>query len=132
MKGEIECYETQQWLRHRDGHFVHCLIRGTVAERESNGRAVRLTGTHTDITELDDTKNALREGNARLNIAFDIARHGIWEWNVNTDAFSQYGNLTNDDNLSAQFPLNTCAELFALIHPEDRTRTKTALTDYLQ
>ncbi|MFT4561090.1 MAG: PAS domain S-box-containing protein [Gammaproteobacteria bacterium] len=132
MKGEIECYETQQRMRHKDGHFVHCLIGGTVVERDRDGRAIRLAGTHTDITELNDIKNALRESNERLNIAFDIARHDIWEWNVESVAFSQYGNLTNDDNLSAQFSLKTGAELLTLIHPEDRNKTKAALTDYLQ
>ncbi len=43
-------YEVEFRLRHKDGHYVPVLSRGFVL-RDSAGRAVRVSGTNTDLTE---------------------------------------------------------------------------------
>jgi len=50
LKGETEDFEAEYRLRHKDGHWVWLLSRGKVAERDDNGRAVRICGTNLDIT----------------------------------------------------------------------------------
>ena len=45
-----ESYGIELRLRHRDGHYVPILSRGFVL-RDANGRALRLSGTNTDLTE---------------------------------------------------------------------------------
>ena len=43
-------FEAEIRARHRDGHFVWILHKGAVVERAPDGSALRVVGTHTDIT----------------------------------------------------------------------------------
>jgi diguanylate cyclase (GGDEF)-like protein/PAS domain S-box-containing protein len=52
-------YQAQFRLRHREGHWVWVLSKGRVLARDDEARALRLVGTHLDIS-------ALRAGQERL------------------------------------------------------------------
>src|SRR3954466_6499768 len=61
-------FETEARARHKDGSDRWHLTRG-VAVRDPTGKAVRFIGTSTDITDLKRAEEALRQANARLNLA---------------------------------------------------------------
>jgi PAS domain S-box-containing protein len=46
-----QTYEGEFRLRHKQGHYVQVLSRGFPVRREADGRAVRIVGTHFDLTE---------------------------------------------------------------------------------
>ena len=50
VDGETEYYENTHRLKHKDGHWVWILDRGKTQYDES-GKAIRMSGTHTDISE---------------------------------------------------------------------------------
>lgn len=50
VNGETEYYENIHRLRHKKGHWVWILDRGKT-QFDENGKAVRMLGTHADITE---------------------------------------------------------------------------------
>lgn len=50
VHGHTDSYENAHRMLHRDGHYRWILSRGTVVHG-SNGKAYRIVGTHTDITE---------------------------------------------------------------------------------
>jgi diguanylate cyclase (GGDEF)-like protein/PAS domain S-box-containing protein len=50
LKGQTPLLEREVRMRHRDGHWVWVLARGTAVERSPAGRALRVTGTAKDIT----------------------------------------------------------------------------------
>ena len=50
LQGSGDSIDTELRLRHADGHFVPVLARGFIS-RNSAGRAVRLSGTCTDLSE---------------------------------------------------------------------------------
>jgi len=50
VNGETEYYENIHRLKHKDGHWVWILDRGKT-QYDENGKAVRMIGTHVDITE---------------------------------------------------------------------------------
>jgi PAS domain S-box-containing protein len=58
-------FETEVRVRHRDGHYIWIMDKGAVVERSANGRALRLVGTHMDITERKLASESLREINAQ-------------------------------------------------------------------
>ncbi len=69
VQGRLPRYEAQYRLRHRDGHWLWVLDRGRVVERDASGVALRMVGTHMDITARVATEEALRATEARLREA---------------------------------------------------------------
>lgn len=61
VNGETEYYENMHRLKHKDGHWVWILDRGKV-QLDENNQAVRMIGTHTDITaEKEDQLKLLHQ-----------------------------------------------------------------------
>lgn len=56
LNGEIEVYEYVHRLRHTDGHWVWILDRGRVSEYNQNGKPIRFTGTHFEVTKYKDAE----------------------------------------------------------------------------
>jgi PAS domain S-box-containing protein len=50
--GEVDVYECEVRVRHKDGSWVWVRDRGKILDRDADGTPLLLTGTHTDITEL--------------------------------------------------------------------------------
>ena len=55
-------------MKHKDGHWIDVLSRAEAIFNDS-GKAVRMVGTHTDITERKSVEEALRKSEVRLRTA---------------------------------------------------------------
>jgi diguanylate cyclase (GGDEF)-like protein/PAS domain S-box-containing protein len=66
LRGATESCESEFRGRHKDGRWVWLLSRGKVVERAPDGRAVRMAGTHMDISERKRIELELQRLNARL------------------------------------------------------------------
>jgi len=60
LEGDRETYSVEWRLRHRDGHYVPVLSRGFVT-RDARGRALRVSGTNTDLTERKQAEQRIYE-----------------------------------------------------------------------
>jgi len=60
LKGRERTYNVEFRLRHRAGHYVPVLSRGFVL-REETGRAIRMSGTNTDLTEAKQAERHIYE-----------------------------------------------------------------------
>lgn len=65
LRSRAESFEMEARLLHADGHYVPVLARGFVV-RDAQGRALRIAGTNTDLTERKRAEDAIRELNASL------------------------------------------------------------------
>jgi PAS domain S-box-containing protein len=70
-------YECAVRMLHKDGHWVWVLDRGKVVEWDSDGRPIRMTGTHLDITERKVAEDAVLAANKKLNILNSVTRHDV-------------------------------------------------------
>ena len=93
IAGRVEKYETEFRMHHKDGHYVTVLSRG-VLSRDARGKAVRMVGTHVDITERRRAEEELRLKSFTIdNLSDEI----IWTtpecriWKVNDFACEKLG-----------------------------------------
>ena len=60
ISGEREAYDSEVRMQHKEGRWVWVLDRGRVVEWTKDGKPLRMSGTHTDITRLKKTEEAVR------------------------------------------------------------------------
>jgi ligand-binding sensor domain-containing protein/signal transduction histidine kinase len=71
LRGETEFCEMAYRARSERGGWFWVLTRGQVVERDAEGRALRMIGTHRDITSLKAAEEALRASNEALESRVD-------------------------------------------------------------
>lgn len=65
LSGKADSYKVEMRMHHKDGREVVVLSRAFLVNRTSDGKALRLVGTHVDITERKKTESYL-ENNAEI------------------------------------------------------------------
>lgn len=83
QKSEGGAINVQYRYRHAQGHWVWIMSAAKVAQVDAQGRATRIVGTDTDVTEAkqNEAKNAqLAE---KLRLAVDASGIGVWEFDPN-------------------------------------------------
>lgn len=76
LAGRVDRYETEFRMCHKDGHYVHVLSRAFLVRRETDGKPLRVVGTHVDVTERERVARELElekekaEAADRLKSAF--------------------------------------------------------------
>ena len=59
VRGTEKQFQVQHRMRHADGRWVWLETYGNVTQRDASGRAMRMTGTHTNITDRKQLERAL-------------------------------------------------------------------------
>lgn len=80
LLGHTEFFAKEHRILQKDGKSVWVLTRGKVIARDINGRALRMVGTMTDITQRKQAELALEELHKRMLLATRAAGIGVWEW----------------------------------------------------
>ncbi|WP_349745147.1 PAS domain S-box protein [Roseateles cavernae] len=79
LRGEIDHYEAELRVHHKNGHWVWVLTRGKLYAYTPSGEPLWISGTHLDITERKTMEQALRDSEAVLERAGRIAGIGGWQ-----------------------------------------------------
>jgi len=67
FNGELDHYESETRMRHRDGRWIWVLNRGKVSAWSPEGKPLAMSGTHQDISERKQVEHTLRESKEHLN-----------------------------------------------------------------
>ncbi len=70
-------YRNEHRILCKDGHWKWILDRGTVIERDEDGKPLRAVGTHSDISWRKDAEIRLRQSEEQFRNAFDTAAIGM-------------------------------------------------------
>jgi|GEM_PF-6174307 len=77
VAGELPFYDIELRMRHKDGHWVWVHSRGQVVERNANRKAMRMSGSHTDITERKQAEEKLQLKTAILQAQMEATMDAI-------------------------------------------------------
>lgn len=64
--GELDHYECHCRMKHKTGEWLNVYTRGRVISFTADGKPLWMSGTHSDITELQRSRMQLQESEARL------------------------------------------------------------------
>ena len=120
LRGKTEQFEHELRARHKDGRWIWILDRGRVVERDPGGGAVRMAGTHTDITARKQAEAALQASETRFRALADGAPVGIFE--TDAEGRNVYLNRMGEAIVGISREEARGRGWHDSIHPEDRER----------
>lgn len=78
---ELDYYECECRVQHKEGHWVWVLDRGAVMEWDAEGNPVRMSGTHQDISELKQAVENIQFEKDRMVRLFEASATAILIFN---------------------------------------------------
>ena len=78
IQGACPSFEVEYRMRARDGAIRWILGRGKAIHRDEEGRALRMVGTHVDVTGCKELEAGLRESEERYRQLFNNAEVGMF------------------------------------------------------
>ncbi|ATG74056.1 hypothetical protein AN401_09480 [Zobellella denitrificans] len=77
FSGKEEIYECEARMRHKNGDWVWIMDRGRVVEWTDDGKPLRMSGTHQDITQRKRQEALIAGNEERLRTIFEFLPIGI-------------------------------------------------------
>ena len=79
LAGDTEIFEIPMRMRHRDGHWVHILSRGSLVRGHDGSPSMprRLVGLHVDLTAFKKMQADVLESETRFRTLFEKAMTGM-------------------------------------------------------
>ena len=78
LEGHTEHYVNEHRMRCRTGDYLWILDRGKVVARDAQGRALRMVGTHTDVTERRRVISELEQSEHTQRALLDAMDDGVF------------------------------------------------------
>jgi PAS domain S-box-containing protein len=100
LSGLTDSFNHEYRIRNKEGNYLWILNRGKVVDRNSNGEALRVVGSHSDISKLKKTEELIKINETRLSLAVKAGGIGIWDWDIVSD------KLTWDDQMFVLYGVN--------------------------
>jgi len=124
VEGRLPVYESEHRFRTKSGRWLWVLDRGKIAERDKDGRPVRVTGLIADISEHKRAEDALRESEERIRtIGDNLQGAQLYQLRVAPDGSTMFTYVSSKvEELHECKPedvLKDSSLLFKRVHPAD-------------
>ena len=131
LKSEVPRLLLEHRLRHKDGHWVHLMVRGQVVERDAAGRALRMTGTAVDRSEQKQLELAVQQSRTLLQNLTDQVPAELFQFNMDADGRIHFSYLSkyflDFYGLTLAQVQHDASLVFAWQHPDDVARIKLSI-----
>jgi PAS domain S-box-containing protein len=121
VAGRSNKFETEFRMRHKDGHFIAVLSRAFLS-RNRQGEAVRLVGTHVDLTSLKSVEQQLMESEERYRMLVELSPDSVF---IHKEGRFVFMNTTGATLLGAKRPEDLYGrEVLDFVHPDFREKVR--------
>jgi hypothetical protein len=128
LNSDLDSYQIEFRLKHKDGHYVPILSRGIIV-RDFEGNIRRLAGTNMDLTERKQAEDRIKIIAQRLQLSTESAGIGIWDFDLKNNIlvwdkqmFKLYG--INSEDFEGAYETWKKG-----VHPDDIERTNAEVQD---
>lgn len=117
VNGETEHYDNIHRMQHRNGRWIYIHDRGQVFSRDSEGKAIRFTGIHEDVTQR--IENEQKRNDLYGMVAHEL-RTPVSAISMMTEDpdFSDFGKFSKDIHRAARDLMFTLDDMRLLINPD--------------
>jgi PAS domain S-box-containing protein len=119
IRGETEDYRVEHRVSAANGTWLWILSHGLVMGRDVLGRATRIVGTNTDITERKQAELELHDSEVRYQLAVTASRDGVWDWEVKTGRTYYSPRWESMFGFEPGEAAQTLEAFRVLVHPDD-------------
>ena len=124
VAGETDAYRIEARRRRGDGSYFWVLNFGRVAERDAQGRPLRMVGTTIDIDQRKEAELSLGDREQRLRLALEAGNLGVWECDLRAERIRYDGLCLSRLGLDPQRRDWALDEVLDLVHARDRGRVR--------
>jgi PAS domain S-box-containing protein len=126
LDGQNSFFQHEHRIQSKNGDWVWVLDRGKVVSRSADGRALRMVGTHTDITARKQLEQRIRQAEELSQQVGRLAQIGGWELKLDSGQLSlSEGARTLHELPGSQQP--DFAQFLNFFTPEAKTALRTAM-----
>uniref|UniRef100_UPI0035B38C38 PAS-domain containing protein n=1 Tax=Hylemonella sp. TaxID=2066020 RepID=UPI0035B38C38 len=96
LLGRQDYYEMEWRLRHKSGHWVWILSRGTASKRLADGRVEWMAGTHMDVSERHQLQEEVLRRNQLMSVIIENLPGGLSAFDADLNLIlknSKFGGL---------------------------------------
>ena len=129
FRGELDYYDCEARMKHKDGSWVWVLDRGKVITWTDDGKPLWMRGTHHDVTARKRAEEVLRDSEWKYRVVAD----NTYDWEFWIDS---QGKFVYCSPSCHRITGHTAEEFMAdpsllesIIHPEDHARFVTHFRD---
>jgi PAS domain S-box-containing protein len=125
-------YKFEYRVLTKSGEWKWIANYGKVVMRDAQGNPLRMAGIHYDITDRKQAEVALRENEARLQLAQKATKSGLWDWDITINSAKvseEYCTLFGLDPATEEVSYE---EWLNLLHPDDRTQASEHVTHAIE
>jgi PAS domain S-box-containing protein len=126
FRGVTARLDCEYRVRHSDGAYRWIEDRA-LPVRNAAGRAIRLVGAVSDVTERKAVEQALRDSQERHSLVSQAVAEGIYDWNVEENALFVSPRLMEIFKFDG--PGLNSEDWYGLVHADDRVAYRSAIRD---
>ncbi|MBY0467157.1 MAG: PAS domain-containing protein [Burkholderiales bacterium] len=115
-------YKNEHRVRHKAGHWIWVLTRGLVVQRDAQGKPLRMTGFHVDVTARKQAELQHTLTCERLELALQGTHDGLWDWDLVADKLYCSPRFMALLHYTDEAEFNEVFTFRAHLHPDDLRR----------
>ncbi|MHC5743703.1 MAG: PAS domain S-box protein [Nostoc sp.] len=138
LKDSSVPYKFDYRLQSKSGEYKWIANYGKVVIRDGQGKPLRMTGTHRDISEQQaalrehkQAEAALAKSEEQLRLTLEFNHIGLWDWNVQTNEVTWNDNHYRLLGLEPEISAASYQLWRDRVHPEDVDRIEQAVSNAL-